>query len=187
MRNLLFFAALAASTAAVAQTTSDPNASGNMDQTATQQPTDADPAMSQQGTMSTQDSTNQNMAGQGSMGQGSMDQQSMGQQGTMSQGTMSQGSMSQGTMSQGSMSGGMSVAPGNQAPERDARGIAVMSDPAMAPAGANQMAPGGGTVVPASNQAAVFTTQASTENYPACSRTVTDNCVQSYERGRRPR
>ncbi len=177
MRNLLFFAALAASTAAVAQTTSDPNASGNMDQTATQQPTDADPAMSQQGTMSTQDSTNQNMAGQGSMGQGSMDQQSMGQQGTMSQGTMSQGTMS----------GGMSVAPGNQAPERDARGIAVMSDPAMAPAGANQMAPGGGTVVPASNQAAVFTTQASTENYPACSRTVTDNCVQSYERGRRPR
>ncbi len=183
MRNLLFLAALAASTAAVAQTTSDPNAAGNMDQTATQQPTDMDPAMSQQGTMSGQGSMNQ-----GSMSQGSMDQQSMGQQGTMSQGSMSSGNMSQGTMSQGSMSGGMSVAPGNQAPERDARGIAVMSDPAMAPAGANQMASGGGGgVVPASNQAAVFTAQASTENYPACSRTVTDNCVQSYERGRRPR
>ncbi len=173
MRNLLFLAALAASTAAVAQTTSDPNASGNMDQTTTQQPTDMDPAMSQQGTMSGQGSMNQ-----GSMSQGSMDQQSMGQQGTMAQGTMAQGSMA----------GGMSVAPGNQAPERDARGIAVMSDPAMAPAGANQMASGGGgSVVPASNQAAVFTAQASTENYPACSRTVTDNCVQSYERGRRPR
>ena len=173
MRNLLFLAALAASTAAVAQTTSDPNASGNMDQTTTQQPTDMDPAMSQQGTMSGQGSMNQ-----GSMSQGSLDQQSMGQQGTMAQGTMAQGSMA----------GGMSVAPGNQAPERDARGIAVMSDPAMAPAGANQMASGGGgSVVPASNQAAVFTAQASTENYPACSRTVTDNCVQSYERGRRPR
>lgn len=84
---------------------------------------------------------------------------------------------------------GPSVAPGNDNPERDARGIPVVSDPASAPAGANQpvSAPPGATVVPSSNQSAVFTTSQSTEDYPACSKTVTDNCVQSYERGRGPR
>ena len=83
---------------------------------------------------------------------------------------------------------GQSVAPGNSAPERDARGIPVVSDPATAPAGANQAPPAGaGQVVPAPNQQQVFTAQPSTEQYPACSRTVTDNCVQAYERGRGPR
>ena len=80
----------------------------------------------------------------------------------------------------------MTVAPGNTAPERDARGIPVISDPATAPAGANQplvVAPGA-QVVPAANQAALFQTQPATESYPACSRTVTDNCVQTYERPR---
>lgn len=84
---------------------------------------------------------------------------------------------------------GAVVAPGNTNPEEDARGIRVISDPAMAPAGANQAMPipPGAQVVVNSNQAAVFSTRASTEEYPACSATVTDNCVQSYERGRRPR
>jgi hypothetical protein len=78
------------------------------------------------------------------------------------------------------------VAPSNAAPERDARGIPVISDPAMAPAGANQavVVPPGAQVVPNPNQAAAFQTQASTDSYPACSRTVTDNCVQTYERPR---
>ena len=79
---------------------------------------------------------------------------------------------------------GQPVAAGNTAPERDARGIAVVSDPATAPAGANAPAPTG-PAVPAPNQAAAFATQPSTGEKPPCSRTVTDNCTQTYER--RPR
>ncbi|MGE0179981.1 MAG: hypothetical protein AB7O91_09205 [Sphingomonas sp.] len=74
------------------------------------------------------------------------------------------------------------VAPGNAAPQRDARGIPVVSDPAEAPAGFNQPPQPGGTGAPAN---ATPTPQPATENYPNCSRTVTDNCVQSYERGNR--
>jgi hypothetical protein len=81
------------------------------------------------------------------------------------------------------------VAPDNRAPERDARGIAVVSDPATAPAGFNQT-PGvpaamGGPFVEAPADA--LATRPASEPYPACSRTVTDNCVQAYERGRAPR
>ena len=81
---------------------------------------------------------------------------------------------------------GMTVAPGNAAPERDARGIPVISDPAEAPAGVNNapVITPGAQVVPDPNQAAAFQTQPATESYPACSRTVTDNCLQAYERGR---
>ena len=82
--------------------------------------------------------------------------------------------------------GTTTVAPANTTPARDARGIPVISDPATAPAGVNlPTSAGAGQVVPAPNQAAAFATQPSTENYPVCSRTVTDNCVQNYERGRR--
>lgn len=79
------------------------------------------------------------------------------------------------------------VAPGNQAPERDARGIAVVSDAATAPVGANQMVQvqPGAQVVAAPNQSAVFSTQASSKTYPPCSKGVTDGCVQTYERGSR--
>jgi hypothetical protein len=73
------------------------------------------------------------------------------------------------------------VAPGNTAPERDARGVPVVSDPATAPAGTNAPAPTG-RAVPAPNQAAAFATQPSTGEKPPCSRTVTDNCTQTYER-----
>ena len=81
------------------------------------------------------------------------------------------------------------VAPGNQAPERDARGIPVVSDPAQAPSGTNQpvSAPPGAQVVASSNQQAAFQTQAATKEYPPCTKEVTDGCVQTYERGRRPR
>jgi hypothetical protein len=74
--------------------------------------------------------------------------------------------------------------PSNASPELDARGIPVISDPAHVPAGFNP-APGmGGPLVdPASPPAP----QPATENYPPCTRTVTDNCVQTYERGRSPR
>ena len=82
------------------------------------------------------------------------------------------------------------VAPANDSPERDARGIPVVSDPATAPTGTNQTVtvPAGATVTVAPNQQAAFATKPADQEYPACSRTVTDNCVQSYERGaRRPR
>lgn len=73
------------------------------------------------------------------------------------------------------------------APERDARGIPVVSDAATTPAGANQMmtVPAGATVVAAPNQGQVFMTKASTETAPPCTRERTDRCVQTYERGRR--
>jgi hypothetical protein len=81
------------------------------------------------------------------------------------------------------------VAPANDAPERDARGIPVISDPATAPAGTNEAVTiqPGATVVANPNAQAAFTTRPADQEYPACSRTVTDNCVQTYERGsRRP-
>ena len=75
------------------------------------------------------------------------------------------------------------VAPDNSNPERDARGIPVISDAATVPAGFNNPPGMGGPLVDASQPAP---TQPATEDYPACSRTVTDNCVQTYERGRSP-
>ena len=80
---------------------------------------------------------------------------------------------------------GQMVAPGNSAPERDARGIPVVSDPAMAPPGFNQPPQPGGTGASANATPAPMADNGPT---PPCSRTVTDNCVQTYERGvRRPR
>ena len=55
---------------------------------------------------------------------------------------------------------------------------------AMAPAGTNQMAPAApGGAMPAPNQSAAFTPRPAAGEYPPCSRTGTDNCVQPYERG----
>jgi hypothetical protein len=76
-------------------------------------------------------------------------------------------------------------APGNAAPERDARGIAVISAEAAAPAGYNQPAQTGpaGTITP--NQP--VTSMGAAGDLPPCSRKVTDHCTQTYERGRAPR
>jgi hypothetical protein len=74
---------------------------------------------------------------------------------------------------------GMTVAPSNAAPERDARGIAVISADAAAPAGWNQ-APGTAGAAPASGPAP---SMGAATDLPPCSRTVTDRCVQTYERG----
>jgi len=76
------------------------------------------------------------------------------------------------------------VAPGNTAPRLDSHGTPVISDPATAPPGTNAPAPTG-PAVPAPNQAAAFATQPSTGEKPPCSRTVTDNCTQTYEHGAR--
>lgn len=90
------------------------------------------------------------------------------------------------TMAQPAVAG-TQVEPGNTKPERDARGIPVISAPATAPAGANQpvSAPAGAQVVANPNQSQVFASMAATGAYPACSRSVTDHCVQKYERSRR--
>ena len=78
--------------------------------------------------------------------------------------------------------GGDVVAPSNANPERDARGIPVISDPAVAPAGWNRPLGVGGPA-DASDRPEP---RPAAETYPRCSRTVTDNCVQAYERGRSP-
>ncbi len=85
--------------------------------------------------------------------------------------------------------GTAAIAQSNAAPERDARGIPVVSAPATAPAGANQTTPvpPGAQVTVNPNQAQVFATQPSTKEYPPCTRDMTDGCVQTYERGRAPR
>jgi hypothetical protein len=78
---------------------------------------------------------------------------------------------------------GAIVQPGNADPERDARGIAVISDAAVVPAGFNGVtgtAVGGPLVDPATGQ----TVESADASYPACTATVTDNCLQTYEVGR---
>jgi hypothetical protein len=74
--------------------------------------------------------------------------------------------------------GGQTVAASNAAPERDARGIPVVSADATAPAGWNQ-APGTPGAAPASQPAA---TMGNAGDLPPCSRKVTDHCTQTYER-----
>ena len=79
-----------------------------------------------------------------------------------------------------SASTGMTVAPGNDNPERDARGIPVVSAPATAPAGWNSAPQVGGTGASASQAAS---SMGASGPLPPCSRTVTDRCTQTYERG----
>ncbi len=159
MRSLIFAAALGISSVALAQTTDDTQTTG------TEETTEGQTTGTEGTTTGTTTSTTTTTTDTG---------------GTMATSTMSAGGMS---------GGGGTVAPGNTNPEEDARGIPVVSDPATAPAGANasvQVVPGA-RVVASANQAAAFQTQPSSENYQACSRTVTDNCVQTYERGSRRR
>src|SRR3954451_8205444 len=70
------------------------------------------------------------------------------------------------------------VAPSNAAPERDARGIPVISADATAPAGWNQ-APGTPGAAPASQPAP---SMGNAGALPPCTRKVTDHCTQTYER-----
>ena len=71
--------------------------------------------------------------------------------------------------------------PGNTAPERDARGIAVISDPAFVPAGWNGTTAGTAMGGP---ELDVNGNPVAPDTYPACTATVTDNCLQTYEKGR---
>lgn len=88
------------------------------------------------------------------------------------------------TTSTSPMATGTVQAPSNAAPERDARGIAVISAEAAAPAGYNQPAQTGpaGTLTPAQP----VTSMGSAGDLPPCTRKVTDHCTQTYERHRAP-
>ncbi len=80
-------------------------------------------------------------------------------------------------------------APAVQRPARDSRGIPVVSEAATPPAGTNQPfhVPQGAQVVLNPNQQA-FAPQPAQGEMPPCSRTVTDRCTQTHERGvRNPR
>lgn len=74
------------------------------------------------------------------------------------------------------------VEPSNANPEHDARGIAVISAAAAVPPGFNGISGSatgvGGPLLDASGQ------PVAEASYPACTSTVTDNCLQTYERGR---
>jgi hypothetical protein len=83
-----------------------------------------------------------------------------------------------GTQGGTGMASGGTVAPSNAAPERDARGIPVVSAPAEAPAGYNQP-PNSGGMAPSTGGAP---TMAPAGPLPPCTRKVTDHCTQTYER-----
>ena len=65
------------------------------------------------------------------------------------------------------------VEPSNASPEHDARGIPVISDAAFVPPGYNGIGGAVGGPVEGGDG----------ESYPACTASVTDNCIQLYERG----
>lgn len=74
------------------------------------------------------------------------------------------------------------VQPSNANPERDARGIAVISAAAVVPAGYNGSAAtamGGPLLDPATGA------PVAAQDYPPCTAAITDRCLQTYERGRR--
>jgi hypothetical protein len=89
-------------------------------------------------------------------------------------------SMSTTTTSTTTTTPGTTVAPSNAAPERDARGIAVISDAATAPPGWNSMPAVGGT---GASPSAPAQPEGSAGPLPPCSKKVTDHCTQTYERG----
>jgi hypothetical protein len=74
------------------------------------------------------------------------------------------------------------VEPSNANPERDARGIAVISTAAIVPAGWNGTAAGAAMGGPELDPATGEPVAAA--DYPACTASVTDKCLQTYERGR---
>ena len=83
------------------------------------------------------------------------------------------------------VSTGTVVEPSNVNPRRDERGIPVISMAAVVPAGWNgtpstDTGMGGPLVDPNTGQPV-----SDTASYPACTRSVTDKCVQTYERHRR--
>ena len=73
------------------------------------------------------------------------------------------------------------IMPSNANPEHDMRGIAVISAPAIVPAGWNG-SPGTAMGGPLVDPATGMTLEAADERYPACTAQITDNCIQAYTR-----
>jgi hypothetical protein len=85
------------------------------------------------------------------------------------------------TMASNMSATGQVVQPDNSAPRRDARGVPVISAPAIVPIGYNGTtgdATGGPLLDPTTGQ------PIAAASARACTRTVTDHCVQTYERRR---
>lgn len=145
------------------------------------QTTQTQPAQGQT-TMPSQTTQGQTRQGQTTQTQPAPGQTTMPSQTTRTQPMSGQANQSQ--QGQAAMPSGTTS--GSGAAERDARGIAVISMPAEAPAGANQMTnvPAGAQVSVNPNQAQVFQPRQATEEFPPCTRERTDRCVQNYERGR---
>ena len=72
------------------------------------------------------------------------------------------------------------IQPGNVHPARDARGIKVISDAAVVPAGFNGITGSSAMGGPEEDVANVKTVPTTAAGVPACSRTVTDNCLETY-------
>jgi len=82
-----------------------------------------------------------------------------------------------------SAAGGATMPASNAAPKHDARGVPVISADAQAPTGWNAPPSVGGTGVSPSAPAAPMPPAGP---LPPCTRKVTDNCTQTYERHRAP-
>lgn len=74
----------------------------------------------------------------------------------------------------------LALAQGSGSMARDARGIPVISNPAQVPEGANLPPSTDGPRDPQT----VFAPRPSAGDYPACTKEVTDNCIQKHERGK---
>ncbi len=81
------------------------------------------------------------------------------------------------------LAGGTAVA--QDQPERDARGIPVVSEQPTTPQGVNMTVevPAGATARYSTDTSA-FQARPATATYPPCQRGQTDRCTQTYERGR---
>lgn len=163
MRKVAIGIALLLSGTAIAQTGVDADANADMDVSA-----QTDPMTDTDMTADTEMSTGTDMTAQSDMTDPTHSS-------TMHSGTTMAANLAPAS--------GAIVQPGNANPEHDARGIAVISAPAVVPAGWNGItgtAVGGPLVDPATGE----TVSAAEDSYPACTATVTDNCLQTYERGR---
>ncbi|HEY1604900.1 MAG TPA: hypothetical protein VGF77_04820 [Allosphingosinicella sp.] len=170
MRSFAFAIAILLGGTALAQTptTSGPGSAGYTGQSST---TDAN-GQPQVATDSSNDQTT------------TATQTQTGWNGDNGQAGMAQTNMAQTNMANATASTGTMVEPSNVNPRRDRRGIKVISMAAMVPAGYNgtqgtDTGMGGPMLDPNTGQPV-----SDTANYPACSRSVTDKCLQTYERHR---
>lgn len=178
MKPLLLVSAIALAAPVLAQTTSTTDSSMDNQTSSSTSSTSANDdtgAMSgntvnAQNTTGTPDDADDSTTDHSAMGHSTTDTSAV-TTGTMdtSSAATSSTALTQSTMA----SAGQTVQPGNENPERDARGIAVVSDPAFVPAGWN-----------GSSSSAMGGPAEGSDSYPACSASVTDNCTQTYERGR---